>query len=62
MIVFGFGCWFGFLIFWFWIWILHLDFGFESWIWILDFVMDFGWTFIWFLINGRRVWIMPGKG
>jgi len=53
--------WFGFE-FWIWIWILDLDFEFEFRIWILDFGIDFGWTFIWFLINGRRVWIMPGKG
>ena len=55
--------------FWMLVWIsgflvLDLDFGFGFWIWILDldFGLDFDWIFIWFLINGRRVWIMPGKG
>ena len=62
MIVFGFGCWFGFLFFWFWIWILDLDSGFGFRIWILDLDWILTGFLFGFFCNGRRVWIMPGKG
>ena len=53
--------WFGFFFGWsFLILNAALDFWFSGL--DLDFELDFDWIFIWFLINGRRVWIMPGKG